>query len=112
MYISERRTIRQYTVFIGFKDADTRRTERNIHDIVNHFCDACRDLKLPYSAQLQAGGYVYDNGDFENEGSLCFVILDEPEEKIRQLAENMSEWLNQETILITSHEVESVLMHR
>jgi len=112
MFVSEKKTIKQYTLFIGMKDADTRRTERDVHDIVRHFCDLCKGLKLSYSAQLQAGGYIYQDGEFENEGSLCFVILDEPEEKIRQLAEDMCIWLNQESILITRQEVEGLYLHR
>jgi len=112
MFVTEKKTIRQYNLFIGLKDADTRKTEHNVREIAEHFCNLCTELKLSYSAQLQAGGYVYLNGDFENESSLCFVILDEPEEKIQNLAEDMCIWLNQESILITTQEVESIYLHR
>ena len=74
--------------------------------IVKFFARREVDFSL-FDAQ---GGYLYEDGNFQIENSVCVNIIGANEKEIIQLAENLSMYMNQESSLIIKNPLKIELL--
>ena len=90
----------EYQIFIGCHDQFFNNeyvTSKELKElIVKFFAGQEVDFSL-FDAQ---GGYLYEDGNFQIENSVCVNIIGAKEEEIIHLAKNLSMYMSQESSLI------------
>ena len=100
----------EYQIYIGCHDQYFNNeyvTSKELKElIVKFFIGREVDFSL-FDAQ---GGYLYEDGNFQIENSVCVNIIGANEKEIIQLAKNLSMYMSQESSLIIKNPLKIELM--
>jgi hypothetical protein len=100
----------EYQIFIGCHDQYFNNeyvTSKELKElIVEFFASREVDFSLFYAQ----GGYLYEDGNFQIENSVCVNIIGADEGEIIQLAKNLSMYMSQESSLIIKNPLKIELL--
>lgn len=91
----------RYHIYIGMNDKEKLKQLCPTDEFIKIVSSICKDYRIAFSMATQTGGYMMANGTFVVENSLVLSIAGLNQNEIGQLAEELKERLNQESILIT-----------
>ena len=90
----------EYQIFIGCNDPQLHGelvSENDLKMVVAQFFER---YKVDFSMLSAKGGYLYDNGEFTVEDSLCINIIGAQEKDVLRFTKTLSSYMNQEASLI------------
>lgn len=94
-------------IFIGCVDPQANQeivSETELREMVAAFFAR---RKIDFSMLNTSGGYIYSNGSFITESSICVNIIGDPDLDIIKLARSLSMYMNQEHVLVTRNVVQT-----
>ena len=97
--------MQEYSIYVGLNDQATRRQMFETEKYVKILKYICKAYRAAFSFNVIEGGYVYENGDLENETSLHISLLNQTEENVNAIAGDLCTFFNQESVLIVTSEV-------
>ena len=95
----------EYQIFIGCKDGHTQKelvTEEELRNLISAFFEK---KQIDFSIISLKGGFLYNNGEFVIEDTLCIDVITDNEERIKSLAEDLSMFMNQKCSLIVKSDL-------
>ncbi len=69
--------------------------------------NVCRNYGIPFSFSIIEGGYMHDSGEYTQETSLVLTLIDVDQNIVKDIAEDLCVFFKQESVLVTSGNVES-----
>lgn len=90
----------EYQIYIGCRDPQSREviiSWQELRDTISRFFER---KKLNFSLISLKGGYLYEDGWYDTEDSLCISIIGDQGLDIVHIARNISEFMNQKCFLI------------
>lgn len=90
----------EYQIYIGCNDVFAQKeivSEEELRNMVRAFFER---REIAFSMISLKGGFLYANGGYVLEDTLCINIVTDNEEGIKALAKDLSMYMNQESILI------------
>lgn len=91
----------EYQILIGCNDPQLNDEVVNEHELRELVSLFFARKKIDFSILSANGGYLYEDGHFTTENTLCVNIIGDPNLDIFQLANSLSMFMNQECVLIT-----------
>ena len=101
---------KRYTISVGLNDKDEKVQKIQTEKIVRLVTHCCKGYGMAFSAYLQEGGYVHDNGEYVLEKSVCLVFIDPDERLVEEVGKDLCAFLNQESVMVTVDEVECLFI--
>lgn len=101
-----RRRKKRYTISVGLNDKDENVQMFQTNELLQLVAHCCKGYGLPFSSYLQDGGYVFCNGKYISEKSVCIVIVDADEKLIDEIGKDLCAFLNQESVMVIVDEID------
>lgn len=98
----------EYLIFIGLNDDQASReivSEQELIDMVTAFFTR---NKIDFTVLRARGGYLYEEGHFITESTLCIDIIGDSQLDIMKLAKNLSMYMNQEHSLVVKSSIKAM----
>ena len=96
----------EYQIFIGCKDPHSREEvikESEFKELVTNFFER---NKMDFSLLSLKGGYLYEDGWYDTEDTLCISIVGDQGLDILRIAKGLSSFMNQRCCLIVRNSLE------
>lgn len=90
----------EYQIYIGCKDPQLREElikEHELREMVSRFFES---RKLDFSLLSLKGGYLYEDGWYDTEDTVCISIVGDTGLDIIKIAKSLSAYMNQKCFLI------------
>ena len=97
--------MKSYSIYVGLNDSVTRKQMFDTEKYTGILKYICKSYRAAFSFDVIEGGYVYENGDLEDETSLHITLLNQTEENVNAIAADLCTFFNQESVLIVESEV-------
>ena len=97
---------KRFTISVGLNDKDEKSQKIQTERVLRLVMHCCRGYSMAFSSYLQDGGYIHDNGEYVLEKSVCIVLIDPEPTLIEELARDLCAFLNQESVMVTTEEIE------
>ena len=94
-------------IYIGLNDSEKKEQLFETSRYVSVLKNVCRNYGIPFSFSIIEGGYMHDSGEYTQETSLVLTLIDVDQEIVREIAEDLCVFFKQESVLVTSGNVES-----
>ena len=94
-------------IYIGLNDQDTKRQEYSTSKFISILKNVCINYKVPFSFALIEGGYIHESGEYTQENTLVLSLIGIDRTVIDEIAKDLCVFFHQESVLITSGEVET-----
>lgn len=97
----------EYQIYIGYKDSHSFEEDVSIDELRDMLAQFFRRKEMDFSMYTAKGGYLYADGTFDTEDTLCINIIGSSDMDIIRLAKNLSMFMNQECSLVIKELVKS-----
>ena len=88
-------------IYVGLRDKDTHEQHYDTEEYKETLKKICMEYRAPFSLQVMEGGYFHQNGDWVDENSLLITLLGTPRKTVYDIANNVCNAFNQESVIIT-----------
>ncbi len=110
--IRDRNTaLEEFKVYIGLNDSETRTQKLETGRYAAILKEICRDFGVPFSIDIQEGGYFHDDGEFTEEKSIVLTFIDIPQETVDKIAKEVCVLFHQESVLVTTEHIHVRSIH-
>ena len=90
-------------IYIGLNDADTGEQIYETERYLEQLKEICRKYQLPFSIDVEQGGYYHEDGKYTEETSLVLLLSEADPEIVKSIAKDLCILFHQESILITEN---------
>jgi len=94
-------------IYVGLNDQDTKEQKFDTGKYINILKNVCLSYGVPFSFSVIEGGYIHESGEYTQEKTLVLSLIGVERELIEEIARDLCAFFHQESVLITSGEVES-----
>ncbi|MBQ9007228.1 MAG: hypothetical protein IJ092_12785 [Atopobiaceae bacterium] len=94
-------------IYVGLNDADTKEQKFGVDRYVTVLKRVCVEYGVPFSFDLQQGGYLHEDGTYTEEQSIVLTFIDVDPKTIEEVAKDLCVFFNQESVLITKGQIEA-----
>mgnify|MGYP007056240849 FL=1 len=94
-------------IYIGLNDQDTKIQKFETSKYISVLKNVCISYKVPFSFSVIEGGYIHENGEYTQESTLVLSLIGVERETIDEIAKDLCTFFHQESVLITSGEIEA-----
>ncbi len=94
-------------IYIGLNDETTNTQLFENEKYISLLRNVCYSYKIPFSFNIEEGGYIYDNGEYAKETTLVLTLIDVKEEIVNDVAKDLCAFFHQESVLITDSKIEA-----
>ena len=94
-------------VYVGLNDADTKEQKFEIERYLTVLRRVCLEYGVPFSLDLQEGGYLHEDGTYTQEQTIVLTFFDVEPETIEEIAKDLCVFFHQESVLVTKGVVET-----
>lgn len=94
-------------IYVGLNDQDTKEQKFDTGKYVSILKNVCINYGVPFSFSVIEGGYIHESGEYTQEKTLVLSLIGMERERIEEIARDLCAFFHQESVLITSGEVES-----
>lgn len=101
---------RQTTIYIGLNDSETGVQEYDSEKYLAVLKGLCRTYKIAFSVQVINGGYIHEDGCYREENTLMLILINVPEDIVRELAKDLCAFFRQESVMVTSSPTEVIFI--
>ena len=92
-------------IYIGLNDGKTREQEYETERYLETLKNVCRNYHVPFSVDVEDGGYYHEDGEYTEETSLILVLIDTGTDVVKRIAEDLCGLFNQESVLVTENRI-------
>ena len=94
-------------IYIGLNDQFTKEQKFETSKYLSILKNVCVGYGVPFSVMINEGGYIHESGEYTKETTLVLSLIGVEKTLIDDIATDLCTFFNQESVLITSTEVES-----
>lgn len=94
-------------IYIGLNDQDTKEQKFDTEKYISILKHVCISYGVPFSFSVIEGGYIHESGEYTQEKTLVLSLIGTEHSLIEEIARDLCAFFHQESVLITSGEVES-----
>ena len=94
-------------IYIGLNDLATNTQLFENEKYISVLRNVCYSYKVPFSFNLEEGGYIYENGDYARETSLVLTLIDVDKDTADDIARDLCAFFHQESVLVTESEIQA-----
>ena len=94
-------------IYIGLNDQDTKEQKFETSKYIDVLKKVCISYHVPFSLNVIDGGYIHESGEYTEEKSLVLTVMDVDRKTIEEIAKDLCVFFHQESVLITSGDVEA-----
>lgn len=98
--------MKETKIYVGLNDAVTKEQKYDSEKYIKILKEVCYNYHAPFSFVLQQGGYFHNNGDYVQENSIVLSLVDIDMKIVNEIAKDLCVFFNQESVLITTGEIE------
>ena len=73
-------------IYIGLNDLSTNTQLFENEKYIRVLRNVCYSYKVPFSFQVQEGGYIYESGEYARENSLVLTLIDVDKAVVNDIA--------------------------
>ena len=106
MIYERRLKMNESKIYIGLNDLTTNTQLFENEKYIKVLRNVCYSYKVPFSFNIQEGGYIYDNGEYAKETSLVLTLIDVEKDIVKDIAKDLCAFFHQESVLVTSSEIQ------
>ncbi len=88
-------------IYVGLRDKDTREQHYDTEKYKGMLKEICLKYRAPFSVQVMEGGYFHQDGAWVDENSLLITLLGAPRKTVYDIANDVCNAFNQESVIIT-----------
>ncbi len=94
-------------IYIGLNDVTTNTQLFENEKYVKVLRNVCYSYKVPFSFNVQEGGYVYESGEYARETSLVLTLIDADKAVVDDIAKDLCAFFHQESVLVTENRIQA-----
>lgn len=97
-------------IYIGLNDVTTNTQLFENEKYIKVLRNVCYSYKVPFSFNVQEGGYVYESGEYARETSLVLTLIDTDKAVVNDIAKDLCAFFHQESVLVTENRIQAHLV--
>ena len=90
-------------IYIGLNDADTGEQKYETGTYLEQLKTVCRRYQVPFSVDIEDGGYYHEDGRYIEETSFVLVLIDADRGIVQGIAKDLCSLFHQESVLVTEN---------
>lgn len=94
-------------IYIGLNDLTTNTQLFESEKYIKVLRNVCYAYKVPFSFNVQEGGYIYESGEYARETSLVLTLIDVEKAVVNDIAKDLCAFFRQESVLVTESEIQA-----
>lgn len=94
-------------IYIGLNDLTTNTQLFANEKYVRILRNVCYSYQVPFSFQVQEGGYLYENGEYARETSLVLTLINAEKAVVDDIARDLCAFFHQESVLVTENPIQA-----
>ncbi|MBS7309518.1 MAG: hypothetical protein KIG27_07195, partial [Oscillospiraceae bacterium] len=94
-------------IYIGLNDLSTNTQLFESEKYIRVLRNVCYSYKVPFSFQVQEGGYIYESGEYARETSLVLTLIDVDKTVVNDIAKDLCAFFHQESVLVTESHLQA-----
>ena len=112
-------------IYIGLNDLSTNTQLFESEKYIRVLRNVCYSYKVPFSFQVQEGGYIYESGEYaretslvltlinglvnvdQGETSLVLTLIDVDKTVVKDIAKDLCAFFHQESVLVTESHLQA-----
>ncbi len=98
-------------IYIGLNDLTTNTQLFESEKYIRILRNVCYSYRVPFSFNVQEGGYIYENGEYAREKSLVLTLIDADKAVVNDIAKDLCAFFHQESVLITENPIQAYFIH-
>ena len=92
-------------IYVGLNDADTKKQEHETAQYVSVLKKVCFNYHVPFSFNTEQGGYMHEDGQYNQETTLVITLIDVERKIVNEIAKDLCVFFHQESVLITEDRI-------
>ncbi len=97
-------------IYIGLNDMTTNTQLFENEKYIRILRNVCYSYKVPFSFNVQEGGYIYENGEYALETSLVLTLINVDQAVVSDIAKDLCVFFHQESVLVTENQIQAYLV--
>ena len=94
-------------IYIGLNDLNTNTQLFENEKYIRVLRNVCYSYRVPFSFNVQEGGYIYENGEYARETSLVVTLIDVEKDIVNYIAKDLCAFFHQESVLVTESQIQA-----
>ena len=94
-------------IYVGLNDSVTKNQIFETEKYINILRNVCFAYHMPFSFDVEEGGYIHEDGQFTKETTLILVLIDADKKTVNEIAKDLCVFFHQESVMITEDLVRS-----
>ena len=94
-------------IYIGLNDLSTNTQLFEDEKYISVLRNVCYSYKVPFSFNMEEGGYIYENGDYAHETSLVLTLVDADKAIVNEIAKDLCVFFHQESVMVTESQIQA-----
>ena len=94
-------------IYVGLNDSVEKKQLMETEKYISVLRNVCRGYGIPFSFDVEEGGYIHENGDYTRETTLVLTLIDIDKTIVNEVAKDLCTFFHQESVLITEGFVRS-----
>ena len=92
-------------IYIGLNDLTTNTQLFEDEKYIRILRNVCYSYKVPFSFNVQEGGYIYENGEYARETSLVLTLINVDKTVVSDIAKDLCVFFHQESVLVAESQI-------
>lgn len=92
-------------IYVGLNDSESRKQKYDTEIYVDLLKKVCISYKVPFSFNVEQGGYIHEDGGYTEESTIVISMVDVKKELVNEIARDLCVLFNQESVMITDDRV-------
>ena len=92
-------------IYVGLNDLTTNTQLFENEKYIRILRNVCYSYKVPFSFNVQEGGYIYESGEYAQETSLVLTLIDVEKSVVNDIAKDLCAFFRQESVLVTESRI-------
>ena len=92
-------------IYVGLNDSVTKNQIFETEKYISILRNVCFAYHMPFSFDVEEGGYIHENGEYTKETTLILVLIDAKKETVNEIAKDLCVFFHQESVLITEDHI-------
>ena len=94
-------------IYIGLNDLATNTQLFENEKYIRILRNVCYSYKVPFSFNVQEGGYIYENGEYARETSLVLTLINVDKTVASDIAKDLCAFFHQESVLVAESQIQA-----
>lgn len=92
-------------IYIGLNDGETGEQLYETEKYLEQMKEICRKYQVPFSVDVEEGGYYHEDGMYTEETSLVLLLIEADPDVVKGIAKELCVLFHQESVLVTENQL-------